>query len=243
MRLRFASGSVTPGELRQEALLRLRRARAAPRGGRGTSRRTCSASLSRSSPWSTKTHVSWSPTARCTSSAATAESTPPESAQMTCSSPTCSRMRATCSSMTCSAVHVGAAPGRPRTGSCAARPCRAACARPRGGTARRRCRARVLHRRDRRAGRRRRDAEAVGHAARRASLWLIQHGLVLRAGRRTAARSPSSSTAVLPNSARARAADLAAERAGHAPACRSRCPAPAPRARGWPGSRSGAPGS
>src|SRR3712207_8203834 len=39
---------------------------------------TCAASSSRRSPWSTKTHVSWSPTALCTSSAATAESTPPE---------------------------------------------------------------------------------------------------------------------------------------------------------------------
>ena len=38
---------------------------------------TCSASPSRISPWSTNTQVSWSPTARCTSSAATAESTPP----------------------------------------------------------------------------------------------------------------------------------------------------------------------
>ena len=34
-------------------------------------------------PWSTKTHVSWSPTALWTSSAATAESTPPERPQMT----------------------------------------------------------------------------------------------------------------------------------------------------------------
>ena len=38
-------------------------------------------------PWSTKTHVSWSPTALWTSSAATAESTPPERAQSTRSAP------------------------------------------------------------------------------------------------------------------------------------------------------------
>ena len=44
---------------------------------------TCSASLSRSSPVSTNTHVSWSPIALCTSAAATAESTPPESPQIT----------------------------------------------------------------------------------------------------------------------------------------------------------------
>ena len=41
----------------------------------------------RSSPLSTKTQVSWSPTARCTSVAATAESTPPLSAQITLPSP------------------------------------------------------------------------------------------------------------------------------------------------------------
>jgi hypothetical protein len=44
---------------------------------------TCSASPLRSRPWSTKTQVSWSPTARCTSAAATAESTPPDSPQTT----------------------------------------------------------------------------------------------------------------------------------------------------------------
>jgi hypothetical protein len=38
-------------------------------------------------PWSTKTHVSWSPIARWTSSAATEESTPPERPQMTFLSP------------------------------------------------------------------------------------------------------------------------------------------------------------
>ena len=58
------------------------RARAARGSARRTSRRPASASSWRSSPWSTKTHVSWSPTALWTSSAATAESTPPrESAE------------------------------------------------------------------------------------------------------------------------------------------------------------------
>ena len=61
-------------------------------------------------PWSTKTHVSWSPTALCTRSAATAESTPPESAQSTRSEPTAARIRATCSSMTAAGVHVGGVP-------------------------------------------------------------------------------------------------------------------------------------
>jgi hypothetical protein len=49
---------------------------------------TCSASFERMKPWSTKTQVSWSPTALWTSKAATAESTPPESAQRTRSEPT-----------------------------------------------------------------------------------------------------------------------------------------------------------
>ena len=53
------------------------------------SRSTCSASPLRSRPWSTNTQVSWSPTARCTSAAATAESTPPDSPQMARLSPTC----------------------------------------------------------------------------------------------------------------------------------------------------------
>ena len=46
------------------------------------SRSTCSASPLRSRPWSTKTQVSRSPIARCTSAAATAESTPPDSPQI-----------------------------------------------------------------------------------------------------------------------------------------------------------------
>ena len=43
----------------------------------------------RISPWSTSTQVSWSPTARWTSAAAVAESTPPERPQITPASPTC----------------------------------------------------------------------------------------------------------------------------------------------------------
>ena len=48
---------------------------------------TCSASPARMSPVSTKTQVSWSPTALCTRAAATAESTPPDSAHSTRSVP------------------------------------------------------------------------------------------------------------------------------------------------------------
>ena len=61
---------------------------------------TCSASFLRSRPWSTSTHVSWSPTARCTSAAAAAESTPPERPQITPPSPTWARTRSTCSPIT-----------------------------------------------------------------------------------------------------------------------------------------------
>jgi hypothetical protein len=64
----------------------------------------------RISPWSTNTHVSWSPTARCTSSAATEESTPPESPQITRPSPTCARIAAICSSMIDAALHVRSQP-------------------------------------------------------------------------------------------------------------------------------------
>ena len=66
---------------------------------------TCSASPERSSPWSTNTQVSWSPTAFCTSAAATEESTPPDSPQMTRASPTWARTEATRSSTTFAAVH------------------------------------------------------------------------------------------------------------------------------------------
>ena len=48
---------------------------------------------------STNTHVSWSPIALCTSAAATAESTPPDSPQITRSSPTWARISATACSM------------------------------------------------------------------------------------------------------------------------------------------------
>ena len=106
MMRRFSSGSVTPSR-------RARNRSAASTCTSGTWKcpsnvsTTCAASSLRSSPWSTKTQVSWSPTALWTSSAATAESTPPESAQSTRSSPTCARIRSTCSSITAAGVQVG----------------------------------------------------------------------------------------------------------------------------------------
>ena len=57
-----------------------------------------SASSSRIRPWSTKTQVSWSPIASWISTAATAESTPPDRPHITRPLPTCSRMRAIASS-------------------------------------------------------------------------------------------------------------------------------------------------
>ena len=71
---------------------------------------TCSASPARISPVSTKTQVSWSPTALCTSAAATAESTPPLSAHSTRSEPTWARTAATCCSMIETCVHAGRHP-------------------------------------------------------------------------------------------------------------------------------------
>ncbi len=58
---------------------------------------TCSASFSRSRPWSTNTQVRRSPIARWISAAATDESTPPDSPSSTSSSPTCARTAATAS--------------------------------------------------------------------------------------------------------------------------------------------------
>ena len=54
--------------------------------------------------------VSWSPTALCTSAAATAESTPPDRPQMTRSPPTWARMASTDASMTDVMVHGGRHP-------------------------------------------------------------------------------------------------------------------------------------
>src|SRR5918994_450494 len=78
---RFTSGSVTPASFARNR----------------SSALTC-------------THVSWSPTARWTSRAATDESTPPESAQRTAASPTWARIRATASSTMFTGVQSGSTP-------------------------------------------------------------------------------------------------------------------------------------
>ena len=64
----------------------------------------------RSSPWSTKTQVSWLPTARWTSAAATAESTPPDSPQIRCLSSTCCWIASTASSTMFAGVQSGVQP-------------------------------------------------------------------------------------------------------------------------------------
>mmetsp|Transcript_9244 Transcript_9244/g.22746 ORF Transcript_9244/g.22746 Transcript_9244/m.22746 type:complete len:241 (-) Transcript_9244:657-1379(-) len=100
MHLRFFSGSVTPASLpsrRTESSMHVT----------GRCRWslnifiTRSCSLCRSKPLSTKQQCRRSPIALCTSVAATAESTPPDNAQMTCAvGPTFSFTMAICSSST-----------------------------------------------------------------------------------------------------------------------------------------------
>ena len=109
MILRLVSGSVTPASASRKRSLSSATTRRTPVAAT-KSRSTCSASPARSSPWSTNTQVSWSPTAFCTIAAATAESTPPDSPQITCAAPTWARMRSTCSSMTLALVQSGVRP-------------------------------------------------------------------------------------------------------------------------------------
>ena len=61
--------------------------------------------------------------ARCTSAAATAESTPPDSPQIACPSPTCSRISATCSSTMFSIVQDGRQPAASRNRLSSRVPC------------------------------------------------------------------------------------------------------------------------
>ena len=93
MILRLRSGSLTPSSLARKRSS----ASTATSGTLKWSRKaatTWAPSFLRISPWSTNTQVSRSPIARCTSSAATHESTPPESPQMARPSPTWARIRA-----------------------------------------------------------------------------------------------------------------------------------------------------
>ena len=98
MIMRLRSGSSTPASRSRKRCSASTRIRFTPSSSIAVT--TWSASFFRIRPWSTSTQVSWSPIARCTSAAAVAESTPPESPQSTPASPTSARMRSTCSSIT-----------------------------------------------------------------------------------------------------------------------------------------------
>ena len=110
MILRFSSGSLTPASASRKRFCASTTWSSTPVAAT-KSRSTCSASPLRSSPWSTKTQVSWSPIARCTSAAATAESTPPDSPQIARRRRRpAARIRSTCSSTMLTIVQVGRQP-------------------------------------------------------------------------------------------------------------------------------------
>ena len=203
-----------PGQAATGSGRRRRRARAAPGSARSNASTTCSASSLRSRPWSTKTQVSWSPTARWTSSAATAESTPPDSAQITRSSPTWARIRSTCSSMNWCAVQVGGAWHASSTncpsisvprGVCSTSGWNCTAYRPRSRSS--------IAAIGRRLGRRG-DAEAGGHLGHAVA---VAHpaALLARQLAEQQAALPRARTGVLPNSPMPGVADLAAEGARH----------------------------
>ena len=193
---------------------------------------TCAASSLRSRPWSTKTQVSWSPTALWTSSAATAESTPPESAQMTRS-----RADLRADALDLLLDHGGGRPRRRRAGDVVEEVLQQLLAVRRVHDLRVELDAveAALRR-----PRRRRSASTREPAVTRApsggasteSRWLIQ--TVCSSGRPAASAPRRRASAVLPNSRR-RCARRG--RRGPAPsaACRSRCRAPGRRARRAPG--------
>ena len=104
MILRLPSGLVTPDSASRKVSAASTVTRLAPVAAT-KSRCTCARSPARNSPWSTKTQVSRSPMARCTSAAATAESTPPDSPQIAWPSPIWAR--------TCSTSALGDVGGRP----------------------------------------------------------------------------------------------------------------------------------
>lgn len=109
MILRFSSGSVTPSRAARKRSWASTTCRFTPVTAT-KSFSTCSGSPLRSSPWSTNTQVSWSPMARWTSAAATAESTPPDSAQMARLRPTRSRTASIDSSAMFTIVQFGRQP-------------------------------------------------------------------------------------------------------------------------------------
>ena len=112
MILRFSSGSTIPSSAPRNCSAASTTSRLSNTASKSV--RTCSVSPRRIIPWSTYTQVSRSPMARCTIAAATAESTPPDSAQIARPSPICSRMASTCSSTMLTIVQVGRQPAMSR---------------------------------------------------------------------------------------------------------------------------------
>ncbi len=115
MMRRFCSGSVTPASFARKRC----DASTASRFRPSLSSRFCRTlanSFLRSTPLLTKTQLSRSPRARCTSVAATAESTPPDNAQIARPrSPAVARTWATVASMKCRGVQSALAPQMPNT--------------------------------------------------------------------------------------------------------------------------------
>ena len=114
MILRLASGSLTPANLpkkRSLASTRITFAWSLPTNISMTK----SPSFKRNKPWSTNTHVNWSPMARCIKAAATDESTPPDKPKITSSSPTCWRINSTASATWSRITQSGFAPQISRT--------------------------------------------------------------------------------------------------------------------------------
>ena len=111
---RFTSGSVTPSSAaRNRSVASTERMWRSRLPCRTSSTRSGSSRLSR--PLLTKTQVSWSPTARWTRVAATAESTPPERAQMTRPEPTVARIDSTAARTNDPGVHSPVQPQTPYT--------------------------------------------------------------------------------------------------------------------------------
>ena len=192
MALRFCSGSVTPARRSKKRSAARTWMSSMPWWRRNVST-TWSPSPLRMRPVSTNTQVSWAPMALCTSAAATAESTPPDSPQITRPSPTWARIASTAVSTKFSIVQSAGSPRDVVAGSAPGAAGRAGCARPRGGTARRRCAARGS-----RAPRPGRpavaavDDEALRARSVTASKWLIHTVWVW-------ARSPTSSSVGAPS--------------------------------------------
>ena len=110
MSWRLCSGSVTPAQRREEALLGAHRHEVDAEARRGTAARPARARPAAAGRCRRRCRAGATPIARCTSAAATEESTPPDSPQSATPSPTCARTRAIASSMNASIVQVPCSP-------------------------------------------------------------------------------------------------------------------------------------